>query len=209
MTDDNPLFHMLGLNIDACKVTAAVRAGRPCGEALLCCCSNSDYINAARAIDNCTDDYKTKLIDVLRANKGSFNERDFFKAYGPSREAMIVRGTCYFGSEDTECSYKDFHPIVTEFGVCYSFNSETGEKALSVRHGDVSAGLFVTINLRVHDHVFGLFSEGVRVLVHNQGEYINPWDGLLIGPGSHAQVSVTKKIVSSNNIPKLLVIVIS
>lgn len=63
-------------------------------------------------------------------------------------------------------------------------------------YGDVSAGLFVMLDLHVNDHFFGFYSEGVRVLVHNQGEYINPWNGVLVAPGSHAQISITRKVVS-------------
>ena len=196
MTDDNPNFNKLGLNIGACKVTAAVRGGRPCGEALLCCCSSNEILDVEEVVDNCTVDYKNKLLEVIKRNKGSFNESEFFKAYGPDISRMIVPNTCYFGSSDKGCSYKDFNLFVTQFGICYSFNSVPGEKALNVSYGDVSAGLFLMLNIRADDHMFGLLSDGVKVLVHNQGEFINPWDGVLVAPGTHAQISVTKKVVS-------------
>ena len=197
LRDDQPSFNRLGLNMDACEITAAVRAGRPCGEALLCCCSNNDYINVSKAVDDCTEDYRKELINVLNTKKEAFNEREFFKAYGPSIRRMIIPRTCYFGSLARSCSYEDFDPIVTEYGVCYSFNSAPDEKkVLNVSYGDVSSGLFVMLNLHVDDHMFGLFSEGLRVLVHNQGEHINLWNGVLVAPGTHAQISVTRKVVS-------------
>jgi len=201
MRDDNPRFNITGLNIDACQVTAAVRAGRPCGEALICCCTNNDYVDAEAAIENCTSEYKNELLEVINARKGSFNEREFFKAYGPSIAKMIVKKTCVFGSSGERCSNKSFDPVVTEFGLCYSFNSKPGEKTLNVSYGDVSAGLFVMLDLHVNDHFFGFYSEGVRVLVHNQGEYINPWNGVLVAPGSHAQISITRKVYRNKKKP--------
>lgn len=196
MADDDPKFNKWGLNIEACQATAAVRAGRPCGEAMLCCCSNKDYIDVEAAVDNCTAEYKKKLLQVLNTNKGSFSEREFYKAYGPSIRRMIIPNTCRFASSDKGCSYREFDPIMTEFGLCYSFNSVPGEKVLNVTYGDVSAGLFVMLDLHVDDHMFGFYSDGVRVLVHNQGEYINPWNGLLVAPGSHAVIGVTRRVVS-------------
>lgn len=198
MTDDDPNFIKLGLNIEACEATAGVRTGRPCGEALLCCCFSSDILDVEATIDNCTEDYKSELKTVLNSNKRLFNQRDFYKAYGLDLSRMIVPRTCQFGSSDEHCTYRNFTEVVTDFGKCYSFNSAPGDDALQVSYGDPSAGLFLMLNLDIEDHQFGLLSEGIRVLVHNQGEYINPWNSVLVAPGSHAQISIKRKVVSQN-----------
>lgn len=199
MRDDDPNFIKLGLNIEACEATASVRAGRPCGEALLCCCFSSDIIlDVETTIDNCTEDYKNELKAVLNSNKRLFNLRDFYKAYGLDLSRMIVPETCKFGSSDKPCTYRNFTEVVTNFGKCYSFNSAPGDDVLQVSYGDLSAGLFLMLNLHTDDHQFGLLSEGIRVLVHNQGEYINPWNSALVAPGSHAQISIKRKVVSRN-----------
>ncbi|XP_068673629.1 acid-sensing ion channel 2-like isoform X1 [Montipora foliosa] len=200
MKDDHPSFNKLGLNIDACKATAAVRAGRPCGEALLCCCAN--IVTSIRGVvDNCTEEYRNELTEALKASDFSFNNRDFFRAFGPNMNKMIIPRTCEFGSLDKRCSHNDFVPVFTDDGICYSFNSEPGEKVLSVSYGDITGGLVLMLDLRVDDHLYGLISDGVRILVHNQGEYVNPWNGVLVAPGTHAQISVTRNVYRNKMAP--------
>lgn len=200
MTDNNPLFSKMGLNLAACNATAAVRAGRPCGEALLCCCSSYDANEIGVALSNCTEDYKKDLLDVIMKNRGLFNEREFHRAYGPNIRRMIIPRTCKFGSSDVSdegCSYKDFDPIVTELGLCYSFNAgRHGEQVLSALYGDFSSGLSLVLDLNLHDHMVGSFSEGIRIIVHHQGVYINPFNSVLVAPGTHAQIGVRRKVVS-------------
>lgn len=196
MTDDNPWFNKLGLNIAACNTTAAVRAGRPCGEALLCCCSSYNGSDISVAV-NCTNDYKKDLLEVIKKNKGSFNDRKFQETYGPNIRRMIIPNTCQFGLSEEGCSSQDFDPIVTELGLCYSFNSARhGEQILNASYGDISAGLSVILNLNLNDHMVGSFSEGIRIVVHHQGVYINPMNSLLVAPGTHAQINVRRKVVS-------------
>lgn len=197
MTDDNSRFDELGLNVSVCKATETVRAGRPCGEALLCCCA-SIVGNPRYFLDNCTEEYKNELLEAINASYLSFNGREFFGAFGRSISEMIIPKTyaCWFGSSDMRCSHKDFVPVFTDMGMCYSFNSERGEKTLNVTYGDVTSGFFLMLDLNVEDHLYGPASDGVRVLVHNQGEYVNAWNGALVGPGTHAQFTVTKKVVS-------------
>lgn len=197
MTDNNPLFSKLGLNLTACNATAAVRAGRPCGEALLCCCaSNYDADEIGVALSNCTEDYKKDLLDVIMKNKGLFNETAFHQAYGPNIKRITIPGTCKFESLDEDCSYKDFDPIVTEHGLCYSFNARHGEEVRSALYGDISSGLSLILDLNLHDHMVGSFSEGIRIIVHHQGVYINPFNNVLVAPGTHAQIGVRRKVVS-------------
>lgn len=197
MTDNNPWFSKLGLNIAACNATAPVRAGRPCGEALLCCCSIQDVNEISVALSNCTEDYKKDLLEVIKKNKGSFNERKFHKAYGPNIRRMMIPNTCRFGSNES-CSHEDFDSIVTELGLCYSFNAARhGEKVRNASYGDISSGLSLILDLNLQDHMVGSsYSEGIRIIAHHQGVYINPWNSVLVAPGTHAQISVRRKVVS-------------
>ncbi|KAL9956682.1 hypothetical protein ACROYT_G038199 [Oculina patagonica] len=202
MSDNNSRFSKLGLNIAACNATAAVRAGRPCGEALLCCCSMHDVNEISVALSNCTEDYKKELLEVIKKNKGSFNDKTFHKAYGPNIRRMIIPNTCVFGS-DRGCSHEDFDPMVTaELGLCYSFNAARhGEQVLNASYGDISSGLSLILDLNLHDHMVGSYSEGVRIIVHHQGVYINPLNSLLVAPGTHAQISVRRKVYRNKKWP--------
>lgn len=198
MTDEEPWFNNLGLNIAACNTTAAVRAGRPCGEALLCCCASYSTDEISVVLPNCTEDYKKDLLEVIKKNKESFNNRQFHEAYGPNIRRMIVPGTCQYGLSVEGCSHEDFDPIVTDLGLCYSFNAARhGQQVLNAFYGDTSSGLSLVLDLNLHDHMVGSFSEGIWIIVHHQGVYINPSNRLLVAPGTHAQISVKRKVVST------------
>ena len=198
LTDDHPWFEAKGVNLPACNATAHVRAGRPCGEALLCCCADHDVNDISVAFSTCTEDYKKELLDVIKKDKKSFNNREFHKAYGPKLGEMMIPYTCKFNVMDPGCSYKDFVPKMTELGLCYTFNSgRDGKKVLNVSFGDISTGLNLILDLNLNDHMADAFSEGMRIIVHDQGVYINSAHSVLVAPGSHAQISVKRKVVST------------
>lgn len=198
MKDEEPSFNKLGLNIAACNTTAAVRAGRPCGEALLCCCTDYTDSEISVALPNCTEDYRKDLLEVIKKKKDSFNDRQFHEAYGSDIRRMIVPGTCHYGLSDEGCSHKDFDPIVTDLGVCYSFNAARhGEQILKAFQGDTLSGLSLILNLNLHDHMVGFSSEGIWIIVHHQGVYINPWNRILVAPGTRTEISVKRKVVST------------
>lgn len=197
MKDEEPSFNKLGLNIAACNTTATVRAGRPCGEALLCCCS--DYTNSQISVvlPNCTEDYRNDLLAIINKKKESFNKAQFHEAYGPDIRRMIVPGTCQYGLSDEGCSHKDFDPILTELGRCYSFNSGGhGKQILKAFYGDTFSGLSLVLDLNLHDHMVGYFSEGIWIIVHHQGVYIDPSNRILVSPGTHTEIGVKRKVVS-------------
>lgn len=83
---------------------------------------------------------------------------------------------------------------MTERGVCFTFNSgRNGKEAFNVSYGDTSTGLSLILDLNLNDHLVGTFSEGIRIIVHDQGVYINPAKNVLVAPGSYAQISVKRK----------------
>ena len=199
MRDEEPSFNKLGLNIAACNITAAVRAGRPCGEALLCCCTDySADSEISVVLPNCTEDYRKDLLEVIQSKKDSFNDRQFHEAYGSDIRRMIVPKTCQYGLSDEGCSHKDFDPVVTDLGVCYSFNAARhGEQVLKAFQGDTLSGLSLVLDLNLHDHMVGSSSEGIWIIVHHQGVYINPWNRILVAPGTRTEISVKRKVVST------------
>lgn len=212
MTDDDPQFESLGLDLPSCKATAHIRKGRPCGEALLCCCSDHSAEDVSVALSNCTDDYKKELQEIIRKDKKLFDDKKFQQAYGPSLWRMIIPGTCIFAAlQNGGCSYKDFIPTMSDHGVCFTFNSgRDGKEAMNVSYGDTSTGLSMTLDLNLNDHLVGAFSEGIRIIVHDQGVYINPAKNVLVAPGSYAQISVKRKevikklYITINNQPKVV-----
>ena len=193
MTDDNPLFASSGLNISSCAVTSEVRGHRPCGLSLLCCCAPISE-EEALVFPNCTKQYRQDLLAVLQALGHQPNMEEIYRYYSQNI-SEFARSLCTFGWQETECSANDFVPTVTEWGMCYTFNSGVNGKVKSVDTAGVSSGLTVILDTQTHEYTQGKYSEGFKVLIHGQGEYIDEWEGINVGPGQHAFIALSQKRV--------------
>ena len=194
VTDDNPLFASSGLNISSCAVTSEVRGNRPCGLSLVCCCAPTDDVNVSIAIPNCTSEYRKDLLDVIKRSSHRLDIEAFTRHY--SQDINSLAGpACTFGWDKSTCSTKDFAPMVTQWGMCYTFNSGAEEKIKKVESGGVSSGLNFILDAQTWDYTQGKFSEGFKVLIHQQGEYVDEWEGINVGPGQHAVIALSQKRV--------------
>ena len=79
--------------------------------------------------------------------------------------------------------------------MCYTFNSGTDGKVKTVNSAGVSSGLTVILDAQTPEYTEGRYSEGFKVLVHGQGEYINEWEGINVGPGQHVLIALSQKRV--------------
>ena len=201
--DTDPDFNKLGLNSRMCNATAAVRRGRPCGLALLCCCVllfNPETIT--RTIPNCTDQYRSQLQKAVRLSGVSFDTREFHRTYSPDIE-HVLGPYCSFGRffSTDPCTTRDFSSTaITQAGICYTFNSGDGQKRRSVRQAGTTRGLNVVLDTHIAEYTIGKLSEGFQVFVHEPGQYVNALSGILVGPGSHAAIAVTKKTVRMSEV---------
>ncbi|KAL9970016.1 hypothetical protein ACROYT_G022324 [Oculina patagonica] len=100
----------------------------------------------------------------------------------------------YARLEETECSAKDFVPMVTAWGMCYTFNSGTYGKVKTIDTVGVSSGFSVILDAQTSEYTFGKLSEGFKVLIHGQGEYIDEWEGINVGPGQRASIALSQKM---------------
>ena len=85
-------------------------------------------------------------------------------------------------------------PLVTPLGICYTINSERMVKwklliALEF-HPD-------WLSFLMHRYMSTLRegTEGFKVMVHGQGEYISEWEGINVGPGQHVLIALSQKRV--------------
>ena len=193
-TDDDPHFASSGLNISSCSVTSGVRGDRPCGLSLLCCCSPIPEV-AALALPNCTTQYRQDLLNVMQESGNRLDIEDFFQNFSQDISVLVAPMTCTFGWEETACSAKDFVPVVTPWGMCYTFNSGTDGNVRIVKTAGVATGLSVVLDAQTYEYTLGKHSEGFKVLIHGQGEYIDKWDGINVGPGQHAVIALSQKRV--------------
>ena len=195
MGDDNPLFASSGLNISSCAVTARVRGDRPCGLSLLCCCAPPEFKDVTAAIPNCTAQYKQDLLETIQQNLLRPDADTFFWYFSQDIEALFGP-MCEFGwNGELDCSPEDFVPTVTPWGMCYTFNSGIDDEIKTVDSAGVADGLSVMLDAQTHEYTHGKYSVGFKVLIHGQGEYIDEWAGINIGPGQHAVIALSEKRV--------------
>ena len=97
------------------------------------------------------------------------------------------------------CGPENFTAVITEFGLCYTFNSgKMGHRVLSVHRAGVDFALKLQLNVQ-QDQYYGFLrdSAGFKVMVHDQDEpaMINEL-GFAIQPGTHTFCSLKKIVVS-------------
>ena len=191
MTDDNPLFASSGLNISSCAVTSKVRGNKPCGLSLLCCCAPR---NSIADLPGCTSQYRQNLTSAMQQSFHRPDAEEFYRYYGQNISSLLGP-LCIFGWKELKCFARDFVPMKTPWGVCYTFNSGTDGQVKTVDSGGVSSGFSVILDAQTSEYTFGKFSEGFKVLIHGQGEYIDEWEGINVGPGQHASIALSQKRV--------------
>ena len=194
MTDDSPLFASNGLNLTSCAVTSGVRGNQPCGLSILCCCTPPEFSQITSRLPNCTSKYRQELLDAMEQSSHHPDFDSFYRYYAQDINSLIGP-ICTFGWEEKPCSSNDFSPVVTPWGMCYTFNSGTDGKTKTVDSGGVSSGLSVILDAQTDEYFQGKFSEGFKVLIHGQGEYVDEWEGINVGPGQHAVVALSQKRV--------------
>ena len=190
MTDNDPLFSSSGLNISSCAVTSVVRGNQPCGLSLLCCCTHFSNIVV---LPNCTTQYQQDLSAIIRKSGHGIDLEELYRTYSQDISSLIA--SCSFGRNHNRCSAKDFVPMVTSLGICYTFNSGTDDKVKTV--DTASVGLSVVLDAQTHDHSIGSLSTEFEVIVHGRGEHVDGWGGafVLVGPGQRASIVLSQKRV--------------
>ncbi|XP_067049053.1 acid-sensing ion channel 4-A-like isoform X2 [Acropora muricata] len=193
VTDDNPNFAKSGLNISSCAVTSPVRGKLPCGLSLACCCTPEAFRNVYNAIPNCAIKYRQDLLDIIKRSSHYLDLGNFYRYYSQDVNSLISGPICSFGWELTPCSAKDFSSSVALWGMCHTFNSGGEGKIKTIKTGGISDGLAVILDTQRHEYSLGKYSEGFKVLIHEQGEYFDEREGINIGPGQHVVVALTQK----------------
>ena len=60
----------------------------------------------------------------------------------------------------------------------------------------VSFGFSVILDAKTDEYSYGKFSEGFKVIIHKQGEFVDEWEGINVGPGQHAVIALSEKRVT-------------
>ena len=193
-TDDkNENFVKLGLNISGCSEIREVRGNLTCGQAFLC--AYSPYGPAL--VSGCNGTLKRSIIEVLnRSSHRLFNKEEFFTKYGHDIASMSVSFLYCRFMQNTICSEGDFVPKLTQYGICFTFNSGKNGVARRAVHEGPDNGLSIFLDVQIHESTFSQFSSGLKVIVHDQDTFVNRYNGFNIVPGTHASVALKLRKVS-------------
>ena len=191
VADEDEKFAQMGLNISGCSEIREVRGNLTCGQALLCAYTEYGTV----LVNGCNDTTRQNIIKALNHSSDRlFNEEEFLSKYGHDMASMFVL-YCRF-MEHQACSDKDFVPILTQYGLCHTFNSGQNNSVLySILEGP-DFGLNIVLDLQLNESTLSEFSTGLKVIVHDQNTFVNRHSGFNILPGTHASVAVKMRKVS-------------
>ena len=192
MTDDNPLFASTGLNVSACAVTSKVRGERPCGWSLLC--ALPEFQTSCPSIPNCTSQYSNDLWSEIQKSLHYIDQEVMYRHFSQELD-FLIGPACSF-KINIHCSARDFVPLLTKWGKCYTFNSGKNDKIKRVNSAGISFGFAVVLDVQTEEYSYGKVSEGFKVVIHKQGEFIDEWEGINVGPGQHAVIELSEKRVT-------------
>ncbi|XP_055864283.1 uncharacterized protein LOC106077088 [Biomphalaria glabrata] len=101
---------------------------------------------------------------------------------------------CKWNAAET-CGPENFTRIITDHGLCYSFNGPASPRSLSLDTPGTSHGLHLTINIEEYERMLGPHvASGIHLLVHNRREYpLVRQLGQSVAAGSHASVALKLK----------------
>lgn len=177
-----------GLNDSVCSTTAAVRDGKACGAAMMCCCLNIVLLDAGRIVPNCTLQYAGELIAAQQSSGIFFDAGQYYKKYAQGVDEMLGPGMCVFDADFVNlCGVSDFKTTVTDFGICYTFNSDPDNIKKAQLEG-AGGGLNILLDAQVEDQTIGRMSEGFTVIIHRQGDFFTPFEGINVAPGQQASI---------------------
>ena len=200
-TDEDENFEKLGLNISGCSETRTVRGNLTCGQALLC--AFSDY--GSLLVDNCNYSTRQRIMSVLNHTKRIYDEKEFLAKYGHDlfgNNSMSgdFKHCAFTDLEQITCSEHHFIPVVTNGGICYTFNSgyngSTKSKLFRSFYEGSNFGLAIALNIQTNESTFSASSSGLAVNVHDQDTYVNYHTAFKVQPGVHASVAIKMTQVS-------------
>ena len=191
--DEDENFVKIGLNISGCSEIRDVRGNLTCGQAFLCAYT----LYGTALVKGCNGTLRQKIINVInRSSHRLFNEEEFLTKYGHDIVSMSSSFIYCFFMQTTRCSEEDFVPKITEYGICFTFNSgKDGVLRRSLFEGP-DFGLSIILDVQTNESTLSQFSSGLKVIVHDQDTFVNHYNGFNIVPGTHASVGVKLRKVS-------------
>ncbi|XP_072297792.1 acid-sensing ion channel 1C isoform X2 [Eucyclogobius newberryi] len=164
----------------------------------------SNHTVMERSLSILKDSHKKGLVNLLDFNKYSpppgyrVNTTEMMGRLGHQLEDMLLE--CKFRGET--CTHKNFTPIYTRYGKCYTFNSgQDGNPLLTTLKGGTGNGLEIMLDIQQDEYlpVWGETDEtsyeaGIKVQLHSHSEpaFLHEL-GFGVAPGFQTFVAVQQQ----------------
>jgi hypothetical protein len=100
-----------------------------------------------------------------------------------------------------ECSWRDFVPVLTPSGVCYSFNSGKRAPLMTTNGTGIRFALSLIVSIEQHEYNAALNQDaGIKISIHPHTEPPQPDElGIAIPPGKNAFIGVKQRNILNKN----------
>ncbi|XP_070575597.1 acid-sensing ion channel 1A-like [Ptychodera flava] len=126
------------------------------------------------------------------------NQFTFIDGSAPSVENMLR--SCSFGG--LPCGPENFTKVVTNYGICYTFNSDNEDYVHKVRNAGQQYGLQLLLFVNERQYLAPRSNVGFRLMVHGQDEIPNVASyGLSLSPGTASTIGLKSRLISNLGSP--------
>ncbi|KAH9487835.1 hypothetical protein Btru_050981, partial [Bulinus truncatus] len=134
----------------------------------------------------------TYIALTLKKELPTFSLDEFNYKAGNRIENMILR--CKWNTLEN-CYSNNFTRIITDHGLCYSFNGPDSIRELTVQTPGATKNLQLTLNIEEYERMSGAqVASGIHILVHNRREFpLVKQLGQAVAAGSHTYIALTLK----------------
>ncbi|XP_071950919.1 acid-sensing ion channel 4-A-like [Antedon mediterranea] len=129
-----------------------------------------------------------QTLDIINATKRDFDLTDFNMTH--QIEDMLM--SCSWKNAE-RCGPRDFRRVVTQWGVCYTFNNpENSSQVRKVKQSGSNYGLSMRLKVEQEEYIHGdNTGAGIRILVHEQGQIpLVKSLGFSVSPGFESHVGM-------------------
>ncbi|XP_060066461.1 uncharacterized protein LOC132546759 [Ylistrum balloti] len=142
--------------------------------------------------------YSFNVSELETYNVSQVAISDLFWFTGHQKSNLIVK--CSWG--DIPCGPENFTAVLTDHGLCYSFNYDTDPSSVLVTSSSGSdAGLRLLLNVEQYEYMPGpSTAAGVKVLPHGQQDLARVRElGISVPTGTHAFIGL--QVIALKNLP--------
>ena len=140
------------------------------------------------------------VLEFLGLTNSTLTLNEVYNDGGNEVENFII--SCQFNENHTisEDCKDELQPVLTEFGLCYTFNSIRNKKAdRFIRSPGRRNSLQLSINISQYEYLPSNGEAGVLVSIHHRNDFAEPLvNGIAVAPGQSAWIGLSAQEINDN-----------